>query len=153
MDRAGPDPAPAADVPAATAVKPAAPAVSTAAILDAYSTIHLALNADRLTAVAQAAGTIAAKSAKAGDAFAPVRAAAVTMQSAANLAAARAVMGPLSDTLIALSRAGTKLDGVNPPTARWRASTGCSAATRFKIRTTARRCPTVDVSLEPRKSN
>ena len=113
MDRAGRVPAPAADAPP-TAVKPPVGEVSTAAILEAYSTIHQALNADRLTGVSQAAGTIAAESAKAGDVFGPVRAAAVTMQSAADLAAARAAMGPLSDALIALSRAGTKLDGVKP---------------------------------------
>ena len=76
--------------------------MSTAAILEAYSTIHQALNADRLTGVSQAAGTIAAESAKAGDVFGPVRAAAVTMQSAADLAAAGAAMGPRSDALIAL---------------------------------------------------
>jgi protein SCO1/2 len=113
MDRAGRAPAPAADVPAA-AVKPPVADVSTAAILEAYATIHQALNADRLTGVAQAAGTIAGESAKAGDAFAPVRTAAAAMQGAADLAAARAAMGPLSDALIALSRAGTKLDGVTP---------------------------------------
>ena len=119
MDRAG---RPAADAPPAAqgtgvppaAGKPAIPQVSTAAILEAYSAIHRALNTDRLTGVAQAAGTIAAESTKAGDAFAPVRAAAVTMQGAADLAAARAAMGPLSDALIALSRAGTTLEGVKP---------------------------------------
>jgi len=114
MDRGGRPAAPAADVPAAATVKPPVGDVSTAAILEAYSTIHQALNADRLTGVAQAAGTIAAESAKAGDAFAPVRAAAAAMQSAADLAAARAAMGPLSDALIALSRGGVKLDGVKP---------------------------------------
>ena len=119
MDRSGRAPAPAAGVaPAAAAppatAKPPVAAMSTAAILEAYSTIHQALNADHLTGVAQAAGTIATESAKAGDAFAPVRAAAVTMQGAADLAAARAAMGPLSDALIALSRAGTTLDGVKP---------------------------------------
>jgi hypothetical protein len=67
-----------------------------------------------MTGVAQAAGTIAAESAKAGDAYTPVRTAAAAMQSAADLAAARTAMGPLSDALIALSRAGAKLDAVKP---------------------------------------
>ena len=116
MDRGGRPATPAADVAAAATVKPPVGDVSmsTAAILEAYSTIHQALNADRLTGVAQAAGTIAAESAKAGDAFVPVRTAAAAMQSAADLAAARAAMGPLSDALIALSGAGMKLDGVKP---------------------------------------
>jgi mono/diheme cytochrome c family protein len=116
MDRGGRPATPAADVPAAATVKPPVGDVSmsTAAILEAYSTIHQALNADRMTGVAQAAGTIAAESAKAGDAFAPVRTAAAAMQSAADLAAARTAMGPLSDALIALSRAGAKLDAVKP---------------------------------------
>jgi protein SCO1 len=113
MDRTGRTPAPAADVPAAAAKPPIAD-VSTAAILEAYATIHQALNADRLTSVAQAAGTIAVEAGKAGEAFAPVRTAAAAMQGAADLAAARAAMGPLSDALIALSRTGTKLDGVKP---------------------------------------
>jgi protein SCO1/2 len=116
MDRGGRPATPAADVPAAATVKPPVGDVSmsTAAILEAYSTIHQALNTDRMTGVAQAAGTIAAESAKGGDAYTPVRTAAAAMQSAADLAAARTAMGPLSDALIALSRAGAKLDGVKP---------------------------------------
>src|SRR4051794_34763113 len=87
MDREGRAPTAAAPAPAPAAVKPPVADVSTAAILEAYSTIHQALNADRFAGVAQAAAKIAADSATMGAAFAPVHTAAAAMQGAADLVA------------------------------------------------------------------
>jgi protein SCO1 len=107
MDREGRGASAPAASPQTDAVKPAPPQVSTAAILEAYLRIQQALHTDRLTGVADASGAIAAESAKMGDGFAPVRAAAAALQKTADLAAARSAFGTLSDAFIALARNGT----------------------------------------------
>jgi protein SCO1 len=105
MDREGR----AAGTPAAAAapLQAAVPQVSTAAILEAYLRIQQALNSDRLVGVAGAAQQIIAEATRLGEAAAPVRAAAATMQRATDLATARTSMGALSDAMLALAKAGT----------------------------------------------
>ena len=112
MDREGRASAPAA-APAATpqaeAVKPSPSHMSTSAILEAYLKIQQALYSDKLAGVADAAAAIAAESSKIGEPAAPVRTAAVAMQKAVDLTAARKEFGALSDAMLAARKNGVDL--------------------------------------------
>ena len=113
MDREGRASAPAAAAPAdgpqSDPVKPAPARVSTGAILEAYLKVQQALYMDKLAGVADAAAAIAAESEKFGEPAATMRTAAVAVQKAGDLAAARSAFGALSDAMLALKKNGSDL--------------------------------------------
>lgn len=74
---------------------------STKAIVASYLQIHAALSADKVDGVKPAAAAIATEAARMGAPGEAVVKAAKTMESAADLKAARTALGPLSDAVIA----------------------------------------------------
>lgn len=78
---------------------------STKAIVDSYLQIHAALSADKTDDVKPAAQAIAKEAARMGAGGEAIVKAAKAMESAGNLKAARAALGPLSDAVIAAAEA------------------------------------------------
>ena len=78
---------------------------STEAIVASYLQIHAALAADKTDGVKPAAQAIAKEAARMGAGGEAIVKAANAMESAGNLKAARAALGPLSDAVIAAAEA------------------------------------------------
>lgn len=74
---------------------------STKAVVDSYLQIHAALSADKVDGVKPAAAAIAIAAARMGSPGDAIVKAAKTMETAADLKAAREALGPLSDAVIA----------------------------------------------------
>jgi hypothetical protein len=79
--------------------------VSTKAVVASYLEIHAALSADTVDGVKPAAAAIAKAAAGMGASGDAIVKAAKAMESAADLKAARAALGPLSDAVIAAASA------------------------------------------------
>jgi hypothetical protein len=78
---------------------------STKAVVASYLEIHAALSADKVDGVKPAAAAIAKEAARMGASGGAIVTAAKTMESAADLKAARAALGALSDAVIAAANA------------------------------------------------
>jgi hypothetical protein len=78
---------------------------STKAVVASYLEIHAALSADKVEGVKPAAAAIAKEAARMGASGGAIVTAAKTMESAADLKAARAALGALSDAVIAAANA------------------------------------------------
>jgi hypothetical protein len=78
---------------------------STKAVVASYLEIHAALSADKVDGVKPAAAAIAKEAALMGASGGAIVTAAKTMESAADLKAARAALGALSDAVIAAANA------------------------------------------------
>jgi hypothetical protein len=78
---------------------------STKAVVASYLEIHAALSADKVDGVKPAAAAIAKEAAQMGAPGGAIVTAAKTMESAADLKAARAALGALSDAVIAAANA------------------------------------------------
>jgi protein SCO1 len=84
----------------ATAGAAAGGANDLSAVVEPYLRIHHALSVDELTGVADAARTVALEAAKRGSSGADIRAAAVDVQQATDLAAARAAFARLGSAIL-----------------------------------------------------
>jgi hypothetical protein len=106
---------PAAGTAAPPAVKPATPAASPAAtpIVEPYLRIQEALSADTLTAVQDAARSIAAEASKLGPSAASIKSAAGEFQQAVDLKAARAAFGKLGNEIITYAKTSNVSLGSN----------------------------------------
>lgn len=78
---------------------------STRAIVGSYLEIHAALSADKIDGVKSAAAAIGKEAERLGPAGEAIGKAARAMEAAADLKAARAALGPLSDAVIATAAA------------------------------------------------
>lgn len=78
---------------------------STKAIVASYLEIHAALASDKMDGVKPAAEVIAKEAARMGASGAEIQKTATAVRAAADLKAARAAFGPLSDAVIAAAKA------------------------------------------------